>query len=327
MENIRLFINGEEIVTEAHFSILEAARNANIYIPGLCYYPGLKPIPEESPDKACQLCVVEIDDKLVLSCATQVVDGMEVKTQTPEINRIRQRKLIDILRRHPNACLTCWRRERCKPFDICLRNVAVSEQCITCPENKRCELQRAVDYIGIEGLEGLSDYLPKQLPVVGDSPFFIRDSNYCILCDRCVRVCKDIRAVKAIEHAFPCLQACPSGIDIPRYIRLIAWGRPGTALAVIREKVPFPGVLGRVCIHPCESICQRGKIAEHPLNIRMLKRFAADNGDDSWKNQSKLLPPSGKKVAIVGSGPAGLTAAYYMAKLGHKTSVYEAQVG
>jgi len=324
MENIRLFINGEEIVTEAHFSILEAARNANIYIPGLCYYPGLKPIPEEGPDKACQLCVVETDDKLVLSCATQVVDGMEVKTQTPEINRIRQRKLIDILRRHPNACLTCWRRERCKPFDICLRNVAVSEQCITCPENKRCELQRAVDYIGIEELEGLSDYLPKQLPVVGDSPFFIRDSNYCILCDRCVRVCKDIRAVKAIEHAFPCLQACPSGIDIPRYIRLIAWGRPGTALAVIREKVPFPGVLGRVCIHPCESICQRGKIAEHPLNIRMLKRFAADNGDDSWKNQSKLLPPSGKKVAIVGSGPAGLTAAYYMAKLGHKTSVYEA---
>lgn len=323
MDNIILLIDGKEIVTEAQLSILEAARNANMYIPNLCYYPGLKPLSEEGPDKACQLCVVELDDKLVLSCATQVTEGMEVKTQTPEINRIRQRKLLDILRRHPNACLTCWRRERCKPFDICLRNVAVSERCITCPENKRCELQKAIDYIGTEGLEVLTDYKAKQLPVSGDSPFFIRDHNYCILCERCIRVCKDIRAVKAIEPAFPCLRACPSGIDIPRYIRLIAWGRPTAALAVIREKVPFPGVLGRVCIHPCESDCQRGKVSEHPLNIRMLKRFAADNGDNSWKNQSKTLPSTGNKVAVVGSGPAGLTVAYYMAKLGHQVTVFE----
>jgi NADPH-dependent glutamate synthase beta subunit-like oxidoreductase len=324
MENIRLFIDDKEIVAEAHLSIIEAARNADIYIPGLCHYPGLKPLPEEGPDKACQLCVVETDDKLVLSCATQIAEGMVVKTQTPEINKIRQRKLIDILRRHPNACLTCWRRERCKPFDICLRNVAISERCVACPENKRCELQRVVDYVGTDGLDKLADYMPKQLPVSGDSPFFIRDNNYCILCERCVRVCEDIRAVKAIEPAFPCFRACPSGIDIPRYIRLIAWGRPSAALAVIREKVPFPGVLGRVCIHPCETDCQRGKISEHPLNIRMLKRFASDNGDDSWRSQAKQLPPSGKAVAIVGSGPAGLTVAYYMAKLGHKTTVYEA---
>ena len=321
MEKITLAINGKEINVGGTPSVLGAARSAGIYIPSLCDYPGLKPMPEIAPDKACQLCLVEIEDRIVLSCTAQVKEGMKVKTETPKIKELRQRKLLDILRRHPCACLTCWRKERCQPFDICLRTVAVNERCVTCPENGRCELQKVVDYIG---LEGLHDYLPKRLSVREDSPFFIRDHNYCILCERCIRVCEDIRGVRAIEPAFPCLRACPSGIDIPRYIRLIAWGRPAAALAVIREKVPFPGVLGRVCIHPCEAACQRGKVAEHPLLIRMLKRFASDNGDGSWRKQSKMLPPSGKKVAVVGSGPAGLTVAYYMAKLGHQVTVFEA---
>ena len=94
------------------------------------------------------------------------------------------------------------------------------------------------------------------------SPFFVRDHNLCILCQRCVRVCEEIRGAKAIEFAYPCYKACPSGIDIPRYVRLIARGRPEAALAVIREKVPFPGSLGRVCIHPCESACQRGQAVD-----------------------------------------------------------------
>jgi len=321
MEKVTLFINGKEVSVRAESSVLDAARSNDIYIPSLCDYPGLKPMPEVTPDRACQLCLVEIEDKIVLSCAEQVREGIKVKTETPKITGLRQRKLLDILRRHPCACLTCWRRERCQPFDVCLRNVAVTERCVICPENGRCKLQEIADYIGIEKLP---DYLPKQLSAREDSPFFIRDHNYCILCERCIRVCADIRGVRAIEPAFPCLRACPSGIDIPRYIRLIARGRPDAALAVIRERVPFPGVLGRVCIHPCEAACQRGKVVEHPLYIRMLKRFAADNGNDSWKRQAKILPPSGKMVAVVGSGPAGLTSAYYLAKLGHQVTVFEA---
>jgi formate dehydrogenase beta subunit len=320
MEKITLVINGKEAKVESGGSILQAARSTNIYIPSLCYYPSLKPLPEVTPDRACQLCLVEVDGKVVLSCTTKASEGMRVETETPRVRELRKKKLFEILRRHPVTCYTCHRKELCEPFDTCLRTVCVQERCAVCPANGTCDLQDAVDYIGIKESP---PYIPKNLPVLDDNPFFIRDHNYCILCERCVRVCEDIRGIRAIEHAFPCYRACPSGIDIPRYIRLVGLGKPSAALAVIREKVPFPGTLGRVCIHPCEAKCQRGLEVDHPLMIRIIKRFAADNGDDSWKKLSKKLPPTGKKVAVVGSGPAGLTTAFYLAKLGHKVTVFE----
>ncbi|MFC1944228.1 FAD-dependent oxidoreductase [Chloroflexota bacterium] len=322
MNEIALTVDGQEVRTDSGTTVLQAALGAGIYIPSLCHYPGLKPLPEVVPDRACQLCLVEVGGDIRLSCATEVSQGMVVRTETPRVRELRQKNLLSLLRRHPNACLNCHRQQHCRPFDVCLRHVAVQERCVLCPQNGACELQCAVECIGIE--DELPTYIPKGLTLRDDSPFFLRDHNLCILCERCVRVCEDVRRCRAIEFAYPCHRACPAGIDIPRYVRLIARGRPGAALAVIREKVPFPGALGRVCIHPCEGACQRGLVVEHPLHIRMLKRFASDNGDDSWKTQSKKLPPSGRKMAVVGAGPAGLTAAYYLAKLGHEVTVFEA---
>ncbi len=322
MATINLNINGRNLETGQGISVLTAALRAGIYIPNLCYHPDLTPLSEVKPDMACQLCLVELNGQIVLSCDIQATSGMVIRTDTPEIQEKRRRLLTDILRRHPNACLTCWRKEHCGPADTCLRSVALEERCVLCSSNKRCELQKVFEHVGVNEL---APSFNKQLPVREDSPFFIRDNNLCINCQKCVRACSDIRKAGVIEFAYPCHKACPAGIDIPRYIKAIGRGRPGTALAVIREKVPFPGVLGRVCIHPCEGECQRGKINESPLQIRLLKRYAADYGDDKWKLKSKKLSLTGKKVAVVGAGPAGLTAAYYLAKAGHSVTVFEAQ--
>ncbi|MCD6568007.1 MAG: FAD-dependent oxidoreductase [Dehalococcoidia bacterium] len=120
----------------------------------------------------------------------------------------------------------------------------------------------------------------------------------------------------------PCKEACPAGIDVPRYIRLIGEGKFAEALAVVREKIPFPSVCGHVCFHPCETECLRKELGG-PLAIRALKRFVAERDDGLWKTKSRVAAATGKRIAIAGSGPAGLTAAYYLAKQGNAVTVFE----
>lgn len=119
----------------------------------------------------------------------------------------------------------------------------------------------------------------------------------------------------------PCVRACPAGVDVPRYVRLIADGRFSEALAVIREKIPFPSVCGRACFAPCESACHAALLTD-PVSIRALKSFVAEQ-----VTVVKESPPSkltGRSVGIIGAGPAGLTAAYYLAKRGHAVTIFEA---
>lgn len=145
---------------------------------------------------------------------------------------------------------------------------------------------------------------------------YFRDEYEAHIKKRCPAVvCKKIIIA-------PCRHACPAGIDVPRYIRLIGQGKPAEALAVIREKIPFPAVCGHVCFHPCESKCRREQLDE-PIAIRALKRFAAERDNGLWKQASKVAPATGRRVAVVGSGPAGMSAAYYLAKLGHSVTVFE----
>ncbi|HUU40241.1 MAG TPA: FAD-dependent oxidoreductase, partial [Desulfatiglandales bacterium] len=129
---------------------------------------------------------------------------------------------------------------------------------------------------------------------------------------------------KKEEGLVPCIAVCPVNIDIPGYIRLIKEGKIEEANAVIRQKVPFPGILGRVCIRPCEEVCRRGEVNE-AVSICALKRFAADNEYGMQRRSINASPGSGHKAAVIGSGPAGLTAAYYLKKFGHHVTVFESR--
>ena len=124
----------------------------------------------------------------------------------------------------------------------------------------------------------------------------------------------------------PCRNGCPAHIDIPGYIEAIKEGDYELALAINREKTPLVGTLGRVCVHPCESNCNRQPVDES-LSIRLLKRFAADYGVKNSYDEKHKLPrvkEDADRVAVVGAGPAGLTAAYQLARRGYGVTIYEA---
>ncbi len=196
METFTITINSREVTVSRGMTVLEAALAADVYIPTLCYHPDL------APYGGCRLCIVEIEGMrgFPTSCTTPATPGMVVHTDTKALNEVRRTTLELILSTHPCACLTCDRRERCGPDDICLRNVAVTDRCVTCPSNGNCELQKVADYLGVHELSIPRDETPRDIDT--SNPFFDLDRNRCILCARCVRTCNEITCVGAIDLAF-----------------------------------------------------------------------------------------------------------------------------
>ena len=128
------------------------------------------------------------------------------------------------------------------------------------------------------------------------------------------------RCLGTLRNPVPCVAMCPAGVDIPGYIALVKAGRFADAVRLIRKDNPFPTACAYICEHPCEARCRRNMV-DDAINIRGLKRYAVDHA--GVVPQPECAPATGKKVAIIGGGPSGLSCAYYLALMGHGVTVYE----
>ena len=348
-DKVRLIIDGREIEALPGQSVLEAALAADIYIPHICTHPDL-------PVQAnCKLCVVEIEglDAPVCSCETEVREGMVVRTKSEDLAHRRGVAMELMLAGHPHDCTGCKMYLKCElqammqylgsvhsrlrtvrrdANEINTNNpiiVREMERCIQCGRCVRaCHKLRGVGIIDYKKLGGET-----YIGTCEDLPLADAD---CRFCSACVEVCptgalqdqaglfrEDVPREQAI---IPCQVECPAHIDIPAYIRAVKEGRCSEAVGIIREKVPFPHSLGYVCNNRCENGCKRQALND-PVSIRNLKRFAAEHDEEKvWKDKYLTVAPrTGKKVAVIGGGACGLTAAYYLNKKGHDVTVFEKQ--
>ncbi len=193
---MKIIINGQLLEVEGKKTILEVARENNIFIPSLCDHPYLEPF------SGCRLCIVEIKGRRGFppSCGTYVEEGMEIKTDTPQLQKIRRQILELILSEHPHACLICSEKENCDEYKSTIRKVSEVTGCVFCPNNGRCDLQDVVQALKINRVNFPALY--RNYEVKREDPFFDRNYNLCILCGRCVRVCQELRGASALSFVF-----------------------------------------------------------------------------------------------------------------------------
>ena len=190
METFEIQINGRAVEVSGKISLLETAKKAGIYIPSLCNHPQL------CPAGTCGICAVEIEgeQKLAHACAKKASPGMRVFTDTPKVKAYRKGKLLAILKYHPHTCLTCPLQEGCSR-NQCSFNIKENERC--CPKLGYCEIQKVANYIGVEKDE--AGFVSSNLTILEDHPLFSRNYNFCIGCDRCVRMCRHVWGKEALK--------------------------------------------------------------------------------------------------------------------------------
>lgn len=340
-----IIIDGKSLEVSDGKNILDCALEAGIYIPHLCYHPDLSQL------GSCRLCVVEVEgqDKVTTSCTLEAKDGLTIKTNSDEISRLRMLALELILSGHPE-CASCPKYGNCelqmliqyigpktgrmhmrtKGFKLEQTNplfIHDMNRCVLCG---RC-VRACNELRGVKILQ----YKKKEMETyVGTLHNKLLIDSDCRFCGACAEVCPTgtirdkLQLIdtdrKKEDVIVPCRYACPAHTDVPRYVRYAKEGKNDEAAAVIREKVPFPKVLGYICTHICESNCNRGEV-DSPVSIRNIKRYVSEKDTGKyWKNSRKQLPDTGKKICVVGAGPAGMTAAYYLRKQGHNVTLKEA---
>lgn len=349
MGKVNLWVDGTRIQAEEGQSVLRAALAAGIYIPHICSHPDLE------AQGGCKLCVVEIEggEGPVCSCLTTAEEGMKVHTKGETLDAIRRTAMQVMMASHPQ-CTGCRSFGNCEfqalqqylssvnhpgmrefhkeTVNLNTNNPLIDRDMVRCIQCGRC-VRVCADVRGVEVLHYNRVDETGETYVGTLHDLSLVESN-CRFCGACVEVCptgalqdregtfKKDQGTRE-EYLIPCSFDCPAHINVPNYLRMVGAGEYDKAVSVIREKVPFPHALGYVCTHYCEKACKRKGLNE-AISIRDLKRFAVEHDTkESWKEKAYHLPATGKKVAVVGAGPCGLTAAYYLGKKGHDVTVFE----
>ncbi len=218
--------------------------------------------------------------------------------------------------------------------------------CIGTPKMVQVAQHPNIELLSYSEVEDVSGFIGNYAVDVLRKPRYVKE-DACTGCGECAKVCPvqlpnhwdaGLGQRKAIGRCFPqaipitfniekkdlapCVTTCPAGINVQGYVQMIAQGKYRRAVELIMERLPLPGVLGRVCPHPCEARCRRAEV-DQPVAIRVLKRFAAEQVSP---HQLKVPPIEEReeKIAVIGSGPAGLTVAYYLRLKGYRVTIFEA---